>query len=92
MDNDRIRRRALIHGRVQGVFFRDSIRQQAQRLGVDGWASNRPDGTVEAALEGPPTAVQEILQFAQTGPPHARVERVEVIDEPPEGLTGFSIH
>jgi acylphosphatase len=91
MENDRIRRRVLIHGHVQGVFFRDSIRQRARDLAVAGWVSNRPDGTVEAVLEGSPDAVQEIVQFAETGPPHAQVTRVEVTEEPPENLSGFSI-
>ncbi len=91
MENDRIRRRVLIRGRVQGVFFRDSIRELAQTHGVEGWARNCSDGTVEAALEGPAGAVQEILRFCELGPPRAQVARTEVIDEPPEGLTGFSI-
>ncbi len=91
MSDERIRRRVLIHGRVQGVFFRDSIRRRARELGVSGWARNRPDGTVEAVLEGQPEAVQEILQFAETGPPHAQVTRTEVTEEPLEGLTNFSI-
>ncbi len=91
MDNDRIRSRVLIHGYVQGVFFRDSIRQRARELGVAGWVRNCPDGTVQAVLEGPPDAVHEILQVAKTGPPQASVHRVEVTEEPPEGLSGFSV-
>ncbi|MDQ6605246.1 MAG: acylphosphatase [Actinomycetota bacterium] len=91
MGHDRIRRRVVIHGRVQGVFFRDSIRQRARDIGIAGWVRNRPDGTVEAVLEGPPDAVQEILRFGERGPPRAQVARTEVTEEPPEGVTGFSV-
>ena len=88
---DRIRRRAIVHGRVQGVFFRDSTRQRANAHGVAGWVSNRSDGAVEAVLEGPPEAVDRVLRFLETGPPNATVDRVDVSDEEPEGLTGFSV-
>ena len=88
---DQVRRRAVVHGRVQGVFFRDSIRERAQAHGVAGWATNRSDGTLEAALEGPAEAVQRVLRFLETGPRRARVEHVSVQEEPPEGLTGFEI-
>ncbi len=91
MTNDRVRRRVQIHGRVQGVFFRDSIRRRAEANGVAGWAGNRADGTVEAVLEGPADAVQEILQFSEIGPSQANVDRVEITEEPPENLSGFSI-
>ncbi|HET7051117.1 MAG TPA: acylphosphatase [Solirubrobacteraceae bacterium] len=90
-DEARIRRRAIVHGRVQGVFFRDSTRQRANAHGVAGWVSNRSDGAVEAVLEGPPEAVDRVLRFLETGPPHAAVDRVDVSDEEPEGLTGFSV-
>jgi len=86
-----IRRRAIVHGRVQGVFFRDSIRERANAHGVAGWVSNRSDGAVEAVLEGAPDAVQQVLRFLETGPPHASVDRVDVSDEAPEGLSGFSV-
>jgi acylphosphatase len=90
-DEDRIRRRAIVHGRVQGVFFRDTTRRRANAHGVAGWVSNRSDGAVEAVLEGPPDAVQQLLRFLETGPPHATVDHVDVSDEEPEGLTGFSV-
>jgi acylphosphatase len=90
-DQDPIRRRAVVHGRVQGVFFRDSTRQRANAHGVAGWIANRPDGAVEAVLEGPPDAVQSVLRFLHTGPSHASVDHVDVIEEQPEGLTGFSV-
>ena len=78
-------------GRVQGVFFRDSLRRAAQEAGVGGWAANLPDGSVEIVLEGPPEAVERLVALARVGPPDAEVREVEVTDEPPEGLRGFSI-
>lgn len=81
----------IASGRVQGVFFRDSTRREAERLGVSGWVSNRRDGTVEAVFEGPPDAVEAILGFCRAGPGEAEVERLEVAPEPPEGLGGFQI-
>jgi acylphosphatase len=86
-----IRRRVVVHGRVQGVFFRDTARRQAESRGVSGWASNRPDGTLEAVFEGEPDAVESILRFCREGPRGADVERVEVTEEEPEGLSGFAI-
>jgi acylphosphatase len=84
-----IRRRVVVHGRVQGVFFRDSVRRLAEREGVAGWARNVPDGTVEAVFEGVPAAVERLVGFCRLGPPHASVERVDVREEEPEGLIGF---
>lgn len=86
-----IRRRVVVHGRVQGVFFRDSTRERARAHGVAGWVGNRPDGAVEAVLEGPPDAVERVVRFLQTGPRHAHVDRVDVHEEPPEGLSDFSV-
>jgi acylphosphatase len=86
-----IRRRAIVHGNVQGVFFRDSTRQHADAHGVAGWVRNRSDGAVEAVLEGAPDAVQQVLSFLETGPSHASVDHVDVSDEEPEGLSGFSV-
>jgi acylphosphatase len=91
MTDQRVRRRVVVHGRVQGVFFRDSVRQRARARRVDGWVRNRPDGSVEAAFEGPPDAVDALVRFCETGPRGARVSRVEVFEEPPEGLEGFGI-
>jgi acylphosphatase len=82
--------RLLIHGRVQGVFFRDSMRAEGQRLGIAGWVRNRRDGTVEAAVQGETAAVDAIVHWAHSGPQHARVERVDI--EPDEGsYTGFEV-
>jgi acylphosphatase len=86
-----VRRRVIVHGRVQGVFFRDTTRRMAESRGVAGWARNNPDGSVEAVFEGDADAVDEMVRFAQEGPRGASVERVEVIDEEPDGLTGFQV-
>lgn len=91
MSENVIRRRIKVNGRVQGVFFRDSTRERANAHHVNGWARNMPDGSVEAVLEGDPEAVQRVVRFLQTGPPQAEVERVDVDEEEPEGLSGFSI-
>ncbi len=73
----------IVHGRVQGVFYRDSMRREAQRLAISGWVRNRSDGTVEAVVQGEAAAVDAIVRWAHHGPEHARVERVEI--EPGEG-------
>jgi acylphosphatase len=85
------RLRLSIHGRVQGVWFRDSVRRAAAEHDVSGWAENRPDGSVEAVLEGAPDAVQAVAAFCRRGPRHARIERVDEHQERPEGLRGFEI-
>jgi acylphosphatase len=86
-----VRKRVIVHGRVQGVFFRDTTRRMAESRGVAGWVRNNPDGSVEAAFEGEPAAVDEMVRFAHDGPRGAAVERVEVVDEEPEGATGFRV-
>ena len=91
MSDEVIRRRVKVYGRVQGVFFRDSTRERANSDGVSGWARNMRDGSVEAVLEGEPEAVQRVVRFLHTGPSQANVDRIDVDDEEPEGLTGFSI-
>ena len=80
-----------MHGDVQGVFFRDSTREQAEGHGVRGWVSNRSDGAVEAVLEGPRHAVEAMLSFFEEGPDRASVDRVEVNEEEPEGLSSFEV-
>jgi acylphosphatase len=80
----------VIHGQVQGVFFRDSMRREAQNLAVAGWVRNNSDGTVGAAVQGEPAAVDAIVRWARRGPQRAQVERVEI--EPDEGsYTSFEI-
>jgi acylphosphatase len=86
-----MRRRVVVHGRVQGVFFRDSTRQRADSAGVAGWVSNRPDGTVEAVFEGDEDAVERLVGWMRDGPRGAQVDRVEVNEEEPEGLSGFTV-
>lgn len=86
-----IRRRVIVYGMVQGVFYRDTCRRIAWQHGVTGWVRNRPDGTVEAVFEGKQDAVDRMVAWARRGPPHAAVERIEALAEEPEGLTGFSI-
>jgi acylphosphatase len=88
---DRIRRRVIVRGRVQGVFFRDSVRERARAHGVSGWICNRSDGAVEAVLEGRPDHVERVVRFCRIGPRQASVEKVEVSEERPEGLSGFEI-
>jgi acylphosphatase len=85
-----IRRRVIVHGRVQGVGFRYSLARAAETRGVAGWAANRADGTVEAVLEGEPDAVDSLTRFCREGPRAAAVRRIDVVDERPEGLHGFS--
>ena len=91
MTPDIVRRRLIVHGKVQGVFFRDSTRQAARNEGVSGWAANRGDGSVEVVLEGPADAVNSVVGYCRTGPSSADVESVDEHEETPEGLTGFQI-
>ncbi len=86
-----VRRRITAEGRVQGVFFRDSTRQAAERRGVAGWVRNTGDGTVEAVFEGEPDAVEALIELCRAGPGHATVERLDVAEEEPEGLSGFQV-
>lgn len=85
------RRRVVVHGFVQGVYFRDTTRRLALRAGVVGWVRNNWDGTVEAVFEGEPEAVERLVDFCRHGPRGAVVERVEAYEEEPEGLRGFVI-
>jgi acylphosphatase len=86
-----IRRRLVVHGYVQGVFFRESVRRLAQQRGVCGWVANRYDGTVEAVFEGDPDAVERLVDFCRAGPRGARVDAVDVSEEEPEQLSGFAV-
>lgn len=74
----------VIHGRVQGVFFRDSMHREAQGLGIAGWVRNRIDGSVEAVVHGEAADVDAIVRWARRGPERAQVERVEI--EPDNGV------
>jgi acylphosphatase len=86
-----IRRRVVVHGHVQGVFFRDTTRRLAQQHGVAGWVTNRWDGAVEAVFEGGENAVERLVAFMREGPRGAQVQNVEVETEEPEGLRGFNV-
>jgi acylphosphatase len=89
--SDVARSRVVVHGQVQGVFFRDSCRREADSRGVAGWVTNRPDGAVEAVFEGAPDAVAALVDFCRRGPRGADVASVEESSEEPEGLTGFRV-
>ena len=85
------RAHVIVEGRVQGVFFRAYTSEEAKKLGLSGWVRNRPDGSVEAAFEGPPEAVAALVAFCRHGPEYARVETLEEHPEEPEGLSGFGV-
>jgi acylphosphatase len=84
-----VRRRVLVHGRVQGVGFRYTLARAAHSRGIAGFARNRSDGTVEAVFEGEADAVASLVRLAHEGPRGAFVERVDVSEEKAEGLSGF---
>lgn len=86
-----VRRRVVVTGRVQGVFFRDTCQRVANGLGVRGWVGNRSDGAVELAAEGSPDAVEQLVEWCRSGPPRARVTGLDITDEPPAGERGFRV-
>jgi acylphosphatase len=86
-----VRRHVTVQGFVQGVGFRISLARAAQVRGVSGWVRNRGDGTVEAILEGPADAVDAMVAWCREGPRGAQVDRVDVVDEAPEGVLGFDV-
>ncbi|MDP9404317.1 MAG: acylphosphatase [Actinomycetota bacterium] len=88
---ERVRRRLLVEGRVQGVFYRDTCRTQAQQAGLAGWARNRADGAVEVVIEGEAHAVERLVAWCRSGPPQAIVTAVKVSAEEPEGISGFTV-
>lgn len=81
----------VVSGRVQGVFYRVTCRDEARRLGITGWIRNREDGAVVAHLEGEPDAVAELVEWCRTGPPAALVEEVSVSEVEPDGVRGFDV-
>jgi acylphosphatase len=88
----RERAHVYVSGQVQGVFFRESARERAERLGLAGWVKNLPDGRVEALLEGEPEKVREMIRWCEEGPPHATVEEVDAeFEAPEEDLRGFEV-
>ena len=86
-----IRKRVLVSGEVQGVFFRDTCRRVAGQQGVAGWVRNLPDGRVEAVFEGDPEGVERLVSWARHGPSRARVTAMTIRDEPVERLGAFEI-
>ncbi len=87
--SEAVARRLVIRGRVQGVWYREAMRQEAEALGVAGWVRNRLDGTVEAHVEGPSEAVEAMVRWARRGPEHAQVTDLEVHEDDPDGLARF---
>ena len=88
---DTVRIRAKIYGRVQGVFFRFSARNEAKRLGLSGFVRNESDGTVTLEAEGKPGATRKLLTWAESGPPLARVEYMETEEISALGEGAFRI-
>jgi acylphosphatase len=86
-----VRRRVVVSGRVQGVFFRDSCSRRARQAGLAGWVRNTSEGDVEACFEGDEDAVAELVEWCRSGPGAADVESVSVSDEQPRGESGFSV-
>jgi acylphosphatase len=87
----RVRRRVVVRGSVQGVGFRAAVARAAATRGVSGWVRNRPDGAVEAVLEGEPEAVEALVRLCREGPRGASVDGLETVEEEPEGLAGFGV-
>ncbi len=86
-----IRKRVVVSGRVQDVFFRDSARREADSAGVAGWVRNLSDGRVEAVFEGSAADVDRLVRWCRSGPDAAEVSHLQAYDEAPEGLSGFSV-
>lgn len=87
-----VRAHVVVRGRVQGVFFRDSTRREAESRGIAGWVRNREDGAVEAVFEGSRDAVEGLVEWCRNGPSRADVEAMDVsLGEPPDGISGFSV-
>lgn len=86
-----VRCRVVVSGRVQGVFYRDSCRAAAERIGVRGSVRNLADGSVEVVAEGPRDKVGEFLEWCRDGPPRAHVTGMTIVDEPPQAERGFHI-
>jgi len=91
MADENVRRHVTVKGEVQGVNFREATRRKATEAGVSGWVTNRSDGSVEAVFEGPPEAVDQLVDFVRDGPTAASVEQADVRDEQAEGISGFDV-
>jgi acylphosphatase len=87
-----VRRRVVVRGHVQGVFFRDSTRREAEKRGIAGWVRNRDDGAVEAVFQGQPDAVEAMVEWCRSGPDRADVDDMDVsVEEESDGLGGFEV-
>ena len=86
-----MRRRVIVHGHVQGVFFRAWTKEQAEQLGIHGWVRNCPDGSVEAHLEGEEDEVRQLIERLGEGPPSAEVSKVDVEEVEPEDFHHFAV-
>ena len=92
MSQDKLRARVIIEGKVQGVFFRASTRDEARKLGISGWVRNLPNGDVEGLFEGDKSTVTRMLAWCYKGPPYAVVHKVNVSYEPFVGdQVGFQV-
>ena len=87
-----VRRRVIVHGRVQGVYFRAACASVARDLGLSGWVGNQPDGSVYAEFEGSAEAVEAMIDWCHTGSDRARVSQVDVTPMDLTGESGFSVH
>jgi acylphosphatase len=90
-DATTVRRRVLVHGHVQAVGFRASCARRAAEAGVGGWVRNTEHGDVEAVFEGPLSQVEALVAWCREGPPWARVEGLDVNDEPPQAEAAFRV-
>ncbi|MFC7138831.1 acylphosphatase [Halosimplex aquaticum] len=88
---DRMRAHVCVSGKVQGVYYRATTRDEARERGVDGWVKNLDDGRVEAVFEGPEDAVESMVEWCHEGSSRARVDDVEAEYGEPEGIDGFEI-
>lgn len=86
-----IRKRIVVHGRVQGVGFRYHVHQEALRLGICGWVKNLPDGTVEIDAEGPSSRMKQFVEAVKKGSPVSKVTRMDIRDAAPTGCKQFEI-
>ena len=89
--SDAVRAHLWVSGRVQGIFYRATCQEVAQRLNLCGWVRNAPDGRVEAVAEGPKASVEQLVAWCRRGPPGARVTGVDVTWETPEGEERFGV-
>ncbi|MFA6297673.1 MAG: acylphosphatase [Nocardioides sp.] len=88
---DSVAREVVVHGRVQGVFFRGSCQREAEQRSLAGWVSNEPDGSVRAWFEGAKAEVDAMCEWCRHGPPSARVQRVDMVNRQPKGLDRFDV-